>query len=196
MGGRRQKFKEPKPGLYIVGEGITEKYYFDHLKTIFGFKCIVRPRFFTKTCIAKLENEIKALLRGDIFIICVFDADVSKRDVKENQKLENLKNKYKKNKNVLICDSLPSIEYWFLIHFKDTCPNFTKSSEAEKALIKYILNYDKTADFLKNEKWVREMSCLNGSIRNAKNRAIKYRTSTTSYSKIDLAIDKLEETRD
>jgi hypothetical protein len=196
MGGRRQKFKEPKSGLYIVGEGITEKFYFDHLRTIFGFKCIVRPRFFSKTCISKLENEIKTLLRGDIFIICVFDVDVSKRDAKENQKLKKLKNKYNKNKNVLICDSMPSIEYWFLIHFKDTCPHFTMSSEAERALLKYIPNYDKSSGFLKNEKWVKEMSCQKGDIKKAKKRAVKYRSSTTSYSKIDLAIDKLEETKE
>jgi hypothetical protein len=195
MGGRRQKFKEPKAGLYIVGEGLTEKFYFDHLKTIFGFKCIVKPRFFSKTCISKLENEIKSLLGGGIFIICVFDADVSKRDVKEYKQLERFKNKYKKNKNVLICDSMPSIEYWFLIHFKDTCPQFTMSSEAERALIKYIPDYEKSIGFLKNEKWVREMSCNQGDLLKAKKRADKYRSSSTSYSKIDLAIDKLEETR-
>lgn len=194
MGGRRRSFKEPKPGLYIVGEGITEKFYFDHLKSIFGYRCIIRPRFFSKTCISKLEHEINMLLRGDISIICVFDADVSKRDVKENLKLQKLKNKYKKNKNVIICDSMPSIEYWFLLHYKDTCPSFTKSSEAERDLIKYIPNYEKSIDFLQNEKWVTEMSVQTGDIRKAKERALKYRKSQTSYSKIDLAIDKLDET--
>ena len=35
MGGRKQKMRKPKPGIYIVGEGITEQYYFAHIKKIF-----------------------------------------------------------------------------------------------------------------------------------------------------------------
>jgi hypothetical protein len=35
MGGRKQKIREPKSGIYIVGEGITEQYYFSHIKKIY-----------------------------------------------------------------------------------------------------------------------------------------------------------------
>lgn len=194
MGKRRQCFKSPQAGLYIVGEGITEKYYFDHLKSIFGYKCVVKPRFFSNDCIEKIEKEIENLLRGDIFIICVFDADVSNRNESENEKLVNLKSKYRTNKNILFCDSMPSIEYWFLIHFRDTCPSHTYSRETTRLLKRYITNYEKTEKFLEKEQWVKEMSLINGDINAAINVAKKYRPSAASYTKLDLAVDKLKKT--
>jgi len=196
MGGRRQQFKEPKPGLYILGEGLTEKYYFEHLKRLFNFRCIIKPRFFCNDCISKFEKEIEKLLRGDINIICVFDEDVTKRNANENQKLIELRKKYRQNRNILFCGSMPSIEYWFLIHFKDTCPLLTYSIEAERALRKYIVDYEKSEDFLKNEKWVKDMSFNNGSIVKARQRALKYKNSKTSYTKINKALDKLDHTLD
>lgn len=33
----------------------------------------------------------------------------------------SFKKKYENNANVILCDSLQSIEYWFLLHFEDTC---------------------------------------------------------------------------
>ena len=65
MGNRRNKFKYPSQGLYIVGEGITEKCYFEHLKSIYKFNCIVRPRFFTNNCISKLEKEVTVLMEDE-----------------------------------------------------------------------------------------------------------------------------------
>jgi hypothetical protein len=91
---------------------------------------------------------------------------------------------------------MPSIEYWFLIHFKDTCPALTYSIEAERALRKYIVDYEKSEDFLKNEKWIRDMSFNNGSVVKARQRASKYSKSKTSYTKINKAIDKLDDTLD
>ncbi len=180
MGSRKKNFKSPNQGIYIVGEGITEKYYFEHLKRLNNFKCIVRPRFFSNNCISKLEKEIENLLRGDIFIICVFDADVSNRDSVENERLVALRQKYKDNNNVLFCESLPSIEYWFLIHFKDTCPNYTYSHQVTKALRKYMSDYEKTKCFLEKEKWVQDLSTKKGNLNNAVLIAKKYRKSTSS----------------
>ncbi|MDR1895289.1 MAG: hypothetical protein LBR10_00680 [Prevotellaceae bacterium] len=71
MGGRKQKIREPESGVYIIGEGITEQYYFSHIKRILGFHCIIKPRFFGNTCIAEIRKKIEELLRGDIFVICV-----------------------------------------------------------------------------------------------------------------------------
>ena len=37
------------------------------------------------------------------------------------KKMVSFKKKYENNANVILCDSLQSIEYWFLLHFEDTC---------------------------------------------------------------------------
>lgn len=39
------KIREPKSGIYIVGEGITEQYYFSHIKILLGIHCTIKPRF-------------------------------------------------------------------------------------------------------------------------------------------------------
>jgi len=86
MGGRRSNNLELKKGLYIIGEGITEQYYFTHLKRLKNYKCVIKPRFFGKTDIAQINKQVEKLLLGDISVICVFDADVSQRNQIENNK--------------------------------------------------------------------------------------------------------------
>jgi hypothetical protein len=193
MGGRKQKFRQPSPGIYIIGEGITERYYFDHLKSIFDFSCTIKPRFFPNNCIDDIASRITQLLRNDIHIICVFDADVTRRNEKENEKLVRLRLKYKKNTNVIFAESLPSIEYWFLLHFKDTCKHFNNSQEVEREVRKYLEGYEKTENYLKNEKWVKDLSLDAGDLELAINRAKKYTSDDLSYSNIFLAIEKLKD---
>lgn len=108
--------------IHIVGEGLTELFYFSHLKKILGYRYSISPRLFENNSIEKIDKKIKELLDEDVFVICVFDADVSRRSDAENKKMVSLKKKYENNPNVILCDSLQSIEYWFLLHFEDTCP--------------------------------------------------------------------------
>ena len=191
MGGRKQKFKQLCGGFYILGEGITEQYYFTHLKAIYGCACTIRPRFFCNTCIDDIGGRIAELLRSDIHIICVFDADVSKRDAKENEKLSRLRLKYKNKSNVIFAESLPSIEYWFLLHFVDTGRHFNNSKEVQRELRKYLAGYEKTKNYLIKEKWVRDLSENLGDLSSAMIRAKKYNATSPSHSNIYLAIETI-----
>ncbi len=176
----------------IVGEGLTEQHYFQHIKTKFGFDCQVQPRFCRQNSIYKIEKKIKELIPNKVVIICVFDADVSKRDDAEKQKIQSLKQKYRKNSYVKFCDSLPSIEYWFLLHFKETNKHFHNAEKAEEELKKYILNYEKEEKFLENSKWVEDM-CGNNRLEQAISRAKQFSPADGSYSNIHMAFDVLQE---
>jgi len=192
MGGRRSKSIELKKGLYVIGEGITEQYYFTHLKAIKNYRCVVKPRFFGKTDIARISKQVQKLLMGDITVICIFDADVSQRNKVEEIKFKQFKKKYTKNKNVIICDSLPSIEFWFLLHFVQTNKSYNNSKSVEKELLKFISSYDKTKGFLENSKWVEKLiENLDDAVTYAQNMDI---VEGVSYSNIYKAILKLEET--
>lgn len=79
--------------IHIVGEGLTELFYFSHLKKIFGYRYSISPRLFENNSIEKIEKKIKELLDEDIFVICVFDADVSRRSDAENKKMVSFKKK-------------------------------------------------------------------------------------------------------
>lgn len=176
--------------ICIVGEGITEQYYFQHLKKILNLRCIVKPNLFGKTSIEEIDKTVKQRLSADMFVICVFDLDVSERDNAEKKKLDTFLNLYKNNNNVLICTSLPSIEYWFLIHYKFTTKYFSTSKEVEKELKTYLKNYVKTRKFLENEKWVEELlkdDKLQITIEQAKRNTDK----SGSHTNIHEAIEKL-----
>ena len=190
MGGRKQKIREPKPGIYIVGEGITEQYYFAHIKRILGYQCTIKPRFFGNTNIAEMRKKIEELLHDDIFVICVFDADVSTHNESERRKLSQLKNRYRNNKNLILCDSLPSIEFWFMLHYLDTNRQFIDSNEAESLLKRYIPTYEKTASFLEKEKWVRDLSSAN-KLNQAIERSKRFESEQGSYSNVYRAFDVL-----
>lgn len=103
-------------------------------------------------------KRIEEVLQDEGIAICVFDADVSTWNDAERKKLDTLRKKYKYNPSVLLCDSMPSIEYWFLLHYKNTTRHFGTSKAVIKELKKYIPKYDKTEQFLSNPKWVADMS--------------------------------------
>ena len=95
------------------------------------------------------------------------------------------------NPNVILCDSLQSIEYWFLLHFEDTCRHFQDSAATERALKQYLPTYDKTRKYLEKDKWVKEM--LAGSkMDKACELAEKYK-GRDSYSEIYKAIKKVSQ---
>lgn len=183
MGGRKQKKRKIKPGIHIIGEGITEQYYFSHIKRLLGLNCIVKPRFFRNTCIAEMEKKIEELIGDDIHVVCVFDRDVSTHNQKERERLNHLMNQYMNNENVIFCDSLPSIEYWFLLHYENTNRSFKDSKAAEDALRKFIPDYEKTAQFLEKEKWVCDL-CADEKLALAIKRARSLSSETGSYTNI------------
>lgn len=176
--------------IHIVGEGLTELFYFKHLKMFMNYRYSISPRLFENNSIEKIEKKIVELLREDVFIICVFDADVSRRSDAENKKLTALKKKYCKKNNVLLCDSLQSIEYWFLLHYEDTCRHFNDSAATETALKRYIPAYDKTRKYLEQDKWVRDLLADN-KMQRACELAEMY-DGRDSYSGIYKAIKKLK----
>ena len=189
MSGRRSQNIDLKDGIFIIGEGITEQYYFSHLKKIKGFKCAVKPRFFGNTNIFQIEKAVKKLLAGDATVICLFDCDVSKRNSAENSKLIQFRKEYGKDERVIICDSLPSIEFWFLLHFVKTNRHYRDSKEVEKELKKYIKNYSKSTKFLQDSGWVKELSeRLEIAMDNVTSLKIH---ESSSYSNVYRAIEKL-----
>ncbi len=190
MEGRNQKIKDTYPGIHIVGEGITEQYYFTHIKHIYNYRCIVKPRFFEQTCISDIQKCTIKLLKEDADVICVFDADVSSRNLKENNALALFKQKYGNNKHVIICDSLPSIEFWFLLHYKETNRYFLNSDAVAKILKKHLKDYCKNKTYLEKENWVRDL-CSDGKLDKALERSISDALHDGSYSDLYKAFECL-----
>ena len=178
----------------IIGAGITEQWYFTHLKALRGYRVKIRPRFFGTETAAGLDKKIDEVLRDDGIAICVYDADVSTWNEMERKKLAALQKKYEGNASVLLCDSMPSIEYWFLLHYKHTTRHFGTSKAVIKELKKYIPQYDKTEQFLSNPKWVADMSG-EGRQEQACEYAAKTDASSGSYTKVQEVFPLIEQRR-
>ena len=174
----------------IIGAGITEKWYFSHMQTLYGLKVKIRPRYFGNENINTLEKLIKQVLDNDGLAIVVFDTDVSTWNESEKKKLSALRKKYAKNKRVILCDSLPSIEFWFLIHFINTNRYFGTSKAVIGELKKFIPNFDKSESFLSNKKWVDDM-CKDGKLNDAYARSKQLGLEGESYSNLWKAFDYL-----
>ena len=48
--------------IHIVGEGLTELFYFSHLKKFLGYRYSISPRLFENNSIEKIDKKIKELL--------------------------------------------------------------------------------------------------------------------------------------
>ena len=174
----------------IIGAGKTEQWYFTHLQRIFGYRVKVRPRFFGQEDIFQLTKKVESVIQDGGIAIAVFDADVASWDEKERKKLDDFRKKYDKHESVIICDSLPSIEYWFLLHFADIHRLFPTSHSVCKELEKFIDGYDKTDEYLSREKWVRQL-CESGSMDTALERAGAC-LENQSYTNLPLAFAKIK----
>ena len=175
----------------ILGEGLTEQYYFTHIRTLFDYHYTIKPYYFSVTSLVEMDKKIAEAITDGGFAIAVFDADVAHRNEAEKKKLESIRRKYAAKKNVVLCDSLTSIEYWFLLHFENTNRHFKDSAATENELRKHIPEYEKKAKFLEELKWVSDL-CSDGKLELANNRAKFFGEIGESYSNVYRAFELLE----
>ena len=185
IGQRTQK----SPVITLIGEGITEQYYFKHIRALYNYRYTLKPYFFGTTSLKDMDRKISEVIDGGGIAICVFDTDVSERIEAEKKKLNNLLKKYGKKSNVIFCDSLPSIEYWFLLHFLNTSRYFIDSAMVERELKTFIQHYEKSTEFLEKEKWVVDL-CSDNKLELAISRAKALGDSTLSNTNIFKAFEK------
>lgn len=106
----------------------------------------------------------------------------------EKQRIDELHQRYFGNPEVVIAGSMPSIEYWFLLHYEHTTRYFGTSAKVIEALRKYMPNFEKKEQYLRQEKWLAEL--IEGNrMDDAYRRARKIGRDGASYSDIWKAID-------
>ena len=162
MGRIRKERELRRPKITVIGEGLTERWYFNHLRSVKGFKYDCKPRFFSEQSYSEMEKLIDSVVGQGGFAVCVCDADVTRVDDAAKSGLRGMKEKYKDSQDVLICDSMPSIEFWFLIHYLNTAKYFTDSKAVIGKLREWLPEYRKTGRFLEKRKWVEDL-CRDGN---------------------------------
>ena len=101
-----------------------------------------------------------------------------------------MKDKYASNDKVFICDSMPSIEFWFLLHFLETSRFFNDSNEVSNILRRYIPAFQKHSFFLEKVHCVSDL-CADDKLATACSRAnfLSQNQQAKSYSNIFKAIE-------
>jgi hypothetical protein len=179
------------PQITIIGEGVTERCYFTNLKRLQGYRYTCKPRNFAHHSLEEMQRLIDQVLADYGFAICVFDADVARSNQQEMAKLNAMREKYSGNKNVVLCDSMPSIEFWFLIHYLNTNRHFNTSEDVIEVLRKYIPDFCKQEKFLSQEKWVANLLSDDG-LRKACQRAEAMGIDGASYTNVYKAFGVIE----
>lgn len=163
---------------------MTEYWYFKHLCSLTKISAEVLPMNFGPNILRTIERRIKAILDKNGSVVVVFDTDVTESDMAKRQWMQALKKKYRDHKDVLICDSYPCIEYWFLLHYADTHKLYSTprlSDKVVKELCDYIPAYSKQGKWVEDSRWVAALRA-EGQEQAARERAVKYAEDSKQYS--------------
>ena len=198
--------RELFPSLpYIISGGeVTERYYFINVskeKEIENkFKIV--PEFFGKESnfVQEFPKSIRKILGKDSTakIFCVFDWDTIYGNQTNRAKYDSFVKQiqsYIDDGNVVLCPSMPSFEYWFMLHFKDTTRLVETCEEMAKELKPYMMSYFskkdgdlfkvlKSRQYMENSAWVRNL-CADGKLDAAIKRAEKNITDAVANGNLD-----------
>lgn len=190
MARRIKERKLKNPTITIIGEGATERYYFTHLKRLRGYNYTCKPRNFTEQTFDEMQKQIDRVLADNGIAVCVFDVDVTRTRPAEKMKYDDMRRKYANNPSVILCDSMPSIEFWFLLHYLNTNRYFATSDDVIAVLRRFIPDFGKHQSFLSKEAWVSEL--LNdGKMNQAITRA-KELNAGESYTNLHILFNELD----
>lgn len=189
--GRKINTRQPKQlRKRVIGAGITEFWYLKQLKSLLKLNFELFPRLFGNESMENIKKRIEEGLNEGTEVVCLFDEDVKQWNEKEKQRIIELHQKYDNDIRVTLGCSMPSIEYWFLLHYENTNRHLRTSLDAVKALKRYIPQFEKKEDFLRYSDWVAELLKEN-KMGIATNRAQKFGKSGESYTDVWKAIDHL-----
>ena len=196
---RQKRNRRFKVKYAVLGDGITEQFYLKHLKDIKGYNYALRPSLFNNIEMSEAHDIIDELLKGGTDgIVYLTDYDTVVNQGKREQ-FKKLKKQFEDKPQVLICETMPSIEFWFLLHYQNTSKPFQNATEALNALKKHMPKFEKRKVWLEKSQWVNELCVYNKlefAIKNAKklgvNRLKGNVNSHYPFSQIYKALEEFE----
>lgn len=166
----------------ISGGTNTERYYFTHVNDTTDYKFNIIPKYFgNESCYPEVFPErIRDILKKNIGakVFCVFDLDTifcnKKNQDRHKNFVENIKDEIN-NDFVILCPSMPSIEYWFLLHFENYTGLIKSCGKTMQKLLsphmapyfpsanKKLLNLLKDKKYIEKPDWVKHL-CSDGKL--------------------------------
>lgn len=188
---------------YIISGGeVTERYYFINVSKETDNKFKVVPEFFGNESgfVQEFPKSIRKIIGKDATakIFCVFDWDTIYGNQTNMAKYDSFVRKiqrYIDDGNVILCPSMPSFEYWFMLHFKDITRLVKTCEEMAKLLRPHMMSYFskknvdlfkvlKSRQYMENSAWVKNL-CADGKLDAAIKRAEKNITDAKAHGDLD-----------
>ncbi len=79
--------------ITVIGEGLTERWYFEHLCTLKGYHYNCKPRFFTRQSYEEMGKLIDWVLQSGDIAVCVCDADITRINEERRKAFQAMKTK-------------------------------------------------------------------------------------------------------
>lgn len=177
----------------ISGGKNTERYYFQHVSELTQYKFKVVPEYFgdeaqyTEVFPQRIGRIIEKNSGAKVY--CVFDWDTvygNPQREANHVRFKKVIEKYLEDGSVVLCPSMPSVEYWFLLHFED-CHDFLRGwREISQKLAPHIkscfayqsLNGIKFKDLLKREEYVKDKRWVEELCKDGKMELAMYRAES------------------
>lgn len=186
----------------VSGGSNTERYYFTHINDTTEHKFNIRPRYFgdESSYTEAFPKRIREILvnNNDPNIFCVFDWDTVYGNESRLKNHTDFIAQFAKeiaNGTVTMCPSMPSIEYWFLLHFEDYTQLLRDYPAVSNRLASYkeqmfpasstrIKKLLKKEKYLKDSIWVENL-CADGKLSLAIERAEKNIAAAVEAGKLE-----------
>lgn len=141
--------------IAVVGDGVTEKIYFEQLKEIERIRdVVIKPELPSKSSkggsYKKVINTAKSLVEeGYDHVYCLIDFDTVLSENKFadfNQELKGIN-----TKEITVYINNPCFETWVLVHYERVGRAFSDCDAVGKAVTKYVKDYCKNQEYLRRK---------------------------------------------
>lgn len=155
MMARSDKKRKLLRRIAVVGDGVTEKIYFEQLKEVERVKdVVIKPELPSKSSkggsYKKAINTAKSLVdEGYDHVYCLVDFDT----VLSENKLADFTQEIKgiNTKQITVYINNPCFETWVLVHYEKTGKAFSDCDTVGKAITKHLKDYCKNQEYLRKK---------------------------------------------
>lgn len=160
--------------IAIIGEGETEWFYFDSLRTAKRYPFKIAPAFPQHADIAHfVKMATQFVNEGYDYVVCLIDMDRLLTHPTEMASYRSLRTKTEKRyPNIEFIETSPCTEFWFLLHFLPGLPrkHAISYNDLLPELQRYLPGYEKTRRYFRRTniyKYLVENGSLELAILNA-----------------------------
>ena len=154
---RKTNRRKTRKAIAIIGEGASEKYYFNQVRIEENYNFKVKPELPKNSDYHYIFRKAVLLLKSDFdYVFCLIDLDVlqekSKQGRYEKEKDKLLKEADEFRGKVKIIEQHPCFEIWFLLHYQVLGKTITSCDD----MIRELKGNDLFKFYDKSTKWYKK----------------------------------------